>query len=53
MSYEGNRNKLRRELFNRQDEVEAQRNDLISQLEIQLKQQVHEQTLFTIEWELT
>jgi hypothetical protein len=37
----------------RQDEVEAQRNDLISQLEVQLQQQVDEQTLFTIEWELT
>ncbi|CAK7008073.1 SNF2-related protein [Saezia sanguinis] len=49
---EGKRTKLRRELFNRQDEVEAQRNDLISQLEIQLQQQVAERTLFTIEWEL-
>ena len=42
--------KLRRELFTRQDEVEAQRNDLISQLELQLQQQVAEQALFTIEW---
>ncbi|MBQ1784857.1 MAG: DEAD/DEAH box helicase [Gammaproteobacteria bacterium] len=50
---EGKRGKLRRELFNRQDEVEAQRNDLITQLEVQLQQQVEEQTLFTIEWELT
>lgn len=49
---EGKRNKLRRELFNRQDEVEAQRNDLITQLEQQLQQQVQEQTLFAIEWEL-
>lgn len=49
---EGKRTKLRCELFNRQDEVEAQRNDLISQLEVQLQQQVDEQTLFTIEWEL-
>ncbi|MBV6390319.1 MAG: RNA polymerase-associated protein RapA [Nitrosomonas europaea] len=49
---EGKRSKLRRELFNRQDEVEAQRNDLIEQLEVQLQQQVDEQTLFTIEWEL-
>ncbi len=49
---EGKRSKLRRELFIRQDEVEAQRNDLISQLEVQLQQQVEEQTLFTIEWEL-
>ncbi|MBS1943373.1 MAG: DEAD/DEAH box helicase [Bacteroidetes bacterium] len=49
---EGKRTKLRRELFNRQDEVEAQRNDLISQLEVQLQQHVDEQTLFTVEWEL-
>lgn len=49
---ESKRNKLRRELFNRQDEVESQRNDLIAQLEHQLQQQVEEQTLFTIEWEL-
>jgi ERCC4-related helicase len=50
---EGKRSKLRRELFTRQDEVEAQRNDLISQLEVQLQQQVEESTLFNIEWELT
>ena len=49
---EGKRSKLRRELFTRQDEVEEQRNDLISQLEVQLQQQVEERTLFTIEWEL-
>lgn len=49
---EGKRSKLRRELFVRQDEIEAQRNDLISQLEVQLQQQVEEHTLFTIEWEL-
>jgi superfamily II DNA or RNA helicase len=49
---EGKRSKLRRELFARQDEVEAQRNDLINQLELQLQQQVEERMLFTIEWEL-
>ncbi|WHZ11853.1 MAG: SNF2 family DNA/RNA helicase [Burkholderiaceae bacterium] len=49
---EGKRSKLRRELFTRQDEVEAQRSDLINQLEVQLQQQVEERTLFTIEWEL-
>jgi len=49
---ESKRSKLRRELFARQDEIEAQRNDLISQLEAQLQQQVEERTLFTIEWEL-
>jgi predicted nuclease of restriction endonuclease-like (RecB) superfamily len=50
---EGKRSKLRRELFNRQDEVEAQRNDLINQLEAQLQQQVEGRTLFTVEWELS
>jgi superfamily II DNA or RNA helicase len=49
---EAKRSKLRRELFARQDEVEAQRNDLINQLEAQLQQQVDERTLFTVEWEL-
>ena len=49
---EGKRGKLRRELFARQDEVEAQRNALIEQLEKQLEQQVAERTLFTVEWEL-
>jgi hypothetical protein len=50
---EGKRNKLRRELFTRQDEIEAQRNHLISSLELQLQQHVEEQTLFTTEWQLT
>ena len=49
---ESKRSKLRRELFARQDEVEAQRNSLISELEVQLHQQVEERTLFTVEWEL-
>ncbi len=47
---ESKRSKLRRELFVRQDEVEAQRNDLIGQLEVQLQQQVEEHALFTVEW---
>lgn len=42
----------RRELFNWQDEIEVQRNGLISQLEAQLQQQIEERTLFTMEWEL-
>ncbi|WP_322405513.1 SNF2-related protein [Massilia luteola] len=49
---ESARTKLRRDLFNKQDEIEAQRNDIINQLEGQLKQQVNEQPLFCIEWEL-
>lgn len=49
---EGARNKLRRELFNRQDEIELERNELITQLESQLQQQVQEQMLFAVNWEL-
>ena len=49
---ETKRTKLRRELFNRQDAIEAERNDLISQLEGKLQQDVNEQTLFTVEWAL-
>jgi len=49
---EGKRKKLRQELFVRQDEVDAQRNELIDELETQIQQQIEENTLFTIEWEL-
>ncbi len=49
---EAKRNKLRRELFDRQDEIESQRNDLIEQLEQQLQQQIQENVLFSIEWAL-
>lgn len=49
---ESTRTKFRRELFNKQDEIEAKRNNIISQLEGQLKQKVKEHTLFCIQWEL-
>lgn len=49
---EGKRSKLRRDLFNRQDEVEDRRNTLIEQLEQQLEQRVEEQALFSVEWAL-
>jgi superfamily II DNA or RNA helicase len=49
---ESTRTKWRRELFTKQDEIEAQRNDIISQLEGQLEQKVSEQPLFCIQWEL-
>lgn len=49
---EAKRTKLRRELFDRQDEIDAQRNELIEQLEKQLEQHVEEKELFVIEWEL-
>ncbi|MNT98787.1 hypothetical protein D3C72_2414530 [compost metagenome] len=49
---EGQRTKLRRELFERQDKIEAERNDLIEELEQRLQQRVQEHRLFTIGWEL-
>ncbi|MCO6428346.1 SNF2-related protein [Nitrosomonas communis] len=49
---EQRRNKLRRELFDRQDQVEAKRNGLIAELESQLKQKSENKQLFVIEWEL-
>jgi hypothetical protein len=46
------RGKLRRELFERQDEIEARRNSLIGQLEARLQQWAEERTLLTVEWEM-
>lgn len=50
---EQKRNKLRRELFDRQDQIEAQRNALISGLESQLQQQIAVRQLFEVAWTLT
>lgn len=49
---EARRSKQRRELFERQDAIEAQRNQLIEGLEGQLQQRVEEEELFLIEWEM-
>ena len=49
---EGRRAQLRRRLFARQDEIEAQRDALIRDWEAQLEPQVEERELFTVEWEL-
>lgn len=49
---EDKRNKMRKELFDRQDEISAQRDQLLAQLEAQLEQRIEKRTLFTIEWEL-
>ena len=46
------RTKLRRELFDRQDEIDMQRNELIGQLEEQLEQKIAMKKLFMIEWQL-
>jgi hypothetical protein len=49
---ESKRTKLRRELFDRQDEIDMQRNELIGQLEEQLEQKIAIKKLFMIEWQL-
>ncbi len=49
---EDKRNKMRKELFDRQDEISAQRDQLLAQLEAQLEQRIEKRTLFTIEWEM-
>lgn len=49
---ENKRSRQRRELFDKQDEIEVQRNQLIEELEESLKQKVEEEELFFIEWEI-
>ncbi|NMG16040.1 Helicase domain-containing protein [Aromatoleum bremense] len=49
---EGQRDKKRRELFDRQDQIQARRDSLIDELEQQLGQQVTTTRLFAVEWEL-
>lgn len=49
---ENKRSKQRRELFDKQDEIEEKRNLLIEELEESLKQKVEEEELFFIEWEI-
>lgn len=50
---EGQRDKKRRELFDRQDEIQRKRDGLIDELERQLKQEISISTVLTCEWELT
>ena len=47
---ESERNQRRRALFDSQDEIDRKRGDLITQLEAQLKQNSHSESLFTICW---
>jgi hypothetical protein len=49
---EGQRDKKRRELFVRQDEIQARRDRLIEELEAQLRQQVVSTDVFACEWAL-
>ena len=43
---------MRKALFDREDDIELQRNALIEQLEGKLEQQVEVKQLFVIEWEM-
>ncbi|MDD2722908.1 MAG: SNF2-related protein [Methylovulum sp.] len=49
---ERTRNKQRKELFDRQDEIDERREVLIGQLESKLNQKIEIQDLFTISWGL-
>ena len=49
---EGIRNQKRRSLFDAQDEVDKQREELIAQIESKLAENVSNQSLFTIRWTL-
>lgn len=51
-SLEGTRNKKRRELFEAQDQVDSQREELIERIEEHLKQRVEIGIIFTAKWEL-
>ncbi|MEW8488600.1 MAG: SNF2-related protein [Candidatus Thiodiazotropha endolucinida] len=47
---EGKRNKSRKELFDRQDEVDIRRDQLIENLERKLEQKITEQPIFSVRW---
>jgi adenine-specific DNA-methyltransferase len=47
---ESERNRKRRELFEAQDQIDAQRDALIAKLEGQLRQKLETQTLFAVGW---
>ena len=49
---ETTRDKKRRELFDRQDEIQARRDKLIEELEIQLRQEVDIHTVLASQWRL-
>ena len=49
---ESKRNKLRRDLYERQDAIESERNELIEDLEQHLQQKVDTSTLFLLRWSL-
>ena len=49
---EAKRNKMRRELFESQDLVDKQKEELIEKIEAKLNQKLTEEELFTVRWRL-
>ena len=49
---EGQRDKKRRELFDRQDEIQRKRDGLIDELERQLKQEISVHIILSCQWEI-
>ena len=49
---EAKRNKMRRELFDSQDMVDQQKEELIEKIEANMKQKIDEKDLFLIKWKL-
>ena len=50
---EAQRNRDRRELFDKQDEIDLRREDMISAIEERLTKKISEDSLFTIRWNMT
>lgn len=50
--FEGQRDKKRRELFDRQDEIQRKRDGLIDELERQLKQEISVRSIISCQWEI-
>ena len=46
------RNKMRRDLFDSQDMVDKQKEDLIGKIELKLHQKINEKELFLIRWRI-
>ena len=49
---EAKRNKMRRELFESQDLVDKQKDELIEKTEARLQQKINEEELFLIRWRI-
>ncbi len=49
---EAKRNKMRKELFDSQDMVDKQKEELIDKIEANLKQKIEETEMFLIRWRL-